>query len=192
MSLIHEKLKAAITGEFNAARKYGRWAEIAASEGYANIAYLFTSLEKAERIHIKNQKNALQEPVTPAEQPIEAGTTLENVTAAVAGETHEFKEMYPNFLAEIKRDPALKTLEGKAGRLALDWARQVEITHAQALQLALAALQTGKDLDLKDIYICRVCGNLVLKDPLPAYCPICGHDEHFFAKVERPKKKEGK
>ena len=176
-----ELLKKAITGEFNATRKYGSFSEIAAKEGFKNISYLFKALIVAERVHIKNHKNALGEDYKPDEHDFETGNTAANVQAGIDGETFETKEMYPGFIKESKSDT---TDYGKVARLSMQWASTVEFTHAEILKMALAALESGKDMEINEIYICRVCGNLILNKP-EKHCPVCGHDAAFYMKVKR-------
>jgi rubrerythrin len=184
-------LKKSVAGETNASLKYLEYAKIASDEGFSNIAYLFKSLVAAENIHIKNHTQAIRviEPgeadFKPHIEPLTPKSTKENLEDAIAGENYETKVMYPDFL---------KSLKGERGenadltRLSLTWAKKVEFTHAETLQLALDALLKGHDLQIENIYVCRVCGNLRLTQN-DGVCPICGHDANFFALIKRP---EGK
>ena len=179
-------LQEAITGETGAIRKYRTFAEIAEKEGFPNIAYLFRSLIKGEQIHIRNHKNALEDQnYTPKIIEGDVGTTIENVKAAIEGEMHEYTSMYPNLIKEIKSET--KKEFGKVTRLSFVWAKDVELAHAEALKLAFHALTEGRDFDVEDIYICRVCGNVLLSTP-KEYCPVCGHDIRFYDKIERKNK----
>jgi len=182
MNIVKDYLKKALNGEFLATQKYSKFAEIAKKEGFDNIAYLFKSLTAAEKIHIKNHKNALDEKYNPESEEFINGTTIENVKDAMEAELWENKKMYPSFIKEIKKDK--KNPMQKVAELSFEWARDVEYTHYKALKLALKFVEQGKDLDCSEIYICKVCGNLIFVEPTKI-CPICGHDPAFYFEVKR-------
>ncbi|MHA1673836.1 MAG: rubrerythrin family protein [Promethearchaeota archaeon] len=185
MSITAEYLKKAIIGESNAINKYRKFGEVATKEGFPNVAYLFTALISAEEIHVNNHQRALKE--APPEIVLDdflPQNTQANVQTAIAGEMYEYKEMYPDFLRKIKKER--KTLYGKVGSLSMEWAREVELSHAIALEIALEAVKLSKDLDAEQIWICKVCGNLVISDGRPQEtCPVCKHDPHFYLEVQR-------
>lgn len=182
MSLLVDILQKAIAGETGASMKYQRFSEIAKEEGFKNISYLFKALVAAEHIHIKNHRKALGEKFEPPNADIKTGKTMDNVIAGIAGETWEFNTMYPELLAQLTKINKSEAME--VAQLSLRWARAVEKTHAEVLNVALNALQNGQDLDIQDIYICKVCGNLVLGQP-SSNCKICGHDPIFYFLVKR-------
>ena len=188
MSITAEYLKKAIIRESTAIKKYRKFGQVAAKEGFPNVAYLFTALVSAEEIHVQNHQRALKESPPEIELDIledtPPQTTLTSVQDAIDGELYEYKEMYPDFLRKIKKER--KTLYGKVGYLSMEWAKDVELSHATALKIALEAVNLGKDLDLKQIWICRVCGNLVISATRPQeICPVCRHDPHFYLNVLR-------
>lgn len=182
MELTADLLKKAITGEFNAILRYKKFAEIANQEGFKNTTYLFRTLVIAEHIHIKNHKKALGESYDPETKSFQSGKTLENVNSGIEGETWEFKTMYPGFIKQIEK--ADKSEMGELASLSMTWAKNVEYTHAALLKIALAALQTGKDLDIDEMYICKICGNIVFNKPQDT-CVVCGHDKLFFFLAKR-------
>jgi len=55
--------------------------------------------------------------------------------------------------------------------------------HAVLYKKALEAVKAGKDFDEKIIYLCPVCGNIVI-DTTPENCPICGVPGGSFKVVE--------
>jgi rubrerythrin len=178
-----ECLKAGIVAEFQAIHKYQRIAAVAEQAGFRNIAYLFDSLIFAEKIHIRNHRNALEDPSYESEFEVYTPqSTLENVRAAIEWELYEGRVMYPGFIKEIKGE--LDGEFGKVARLSFAWAKKVELNHAKVLKLALHAIKEGKDLEIDNIYVCRVCGNILLTDPKES-CPVCGHDSRFYKKIER-------
>ncbi len=183
-----ECLKAGITGEFHAISKYQQFADIADQAGYSNIAYLFHSLIKAEEIHIRNHRNALEDLDYRSEtESVSPGSTLENVLTAIEGELFEARTMYPGFIKKIREEKSEEY--GKVARLSFTWAKRVELTHAKILKLAKRALNAGKDMDITNIYVCRVCGNIILTDP-EENCPVCGHDARFYEKIERDQRRD--
>lgn len=184
-------LQKAITGESNARLKYQEYSKIALKEGFKNVAYLFSGLVFAEQIHIKNHTQGLrvidpqESNFKPPHEQIQGKTTKENVEDAIAGETYEFKEMYPDLITETKSEHGENA---DITRLSLTWAKKVEWTHQEVLQLALKSLLEGHDIQLDEIFICRVCGNLRITKNTEV-CPVCGHDADFYTLVKRPEVK---
>ncbi len=151
-----ENLKTAFAGESQANRKYLAYAAKAEKEGYPQIAKLFRAAADAETIHALGHLQNMGG----------VGSTLDNLKAAIAGETYEFTTMYPPMAAQAEQ-------EGHRGKTMLKLAEKVEKVHAELYQQALAALQSGKDLSTMEIYLCPVCGHLELGNP-PDKCPVCG------------------
>ena len=131
MSKSADDLKLAITGESNASRKYLAFAEAAEAESLPNVAHLFRTLSEAEKIHIRNHRQALGEEFEVTEEEPKVGTTLENIQAAIAGETYETTKMYPGFIKDVKKE--LKTDQGKMAGLSMQWAMKVELVHENIL-----------------------------------------------------------
>ena len=156
MPTTKEDLKEAFAGESQANQKYRAFAKKAAKEGFPNIAKLFNTTAEAEKIHAEGHLGALQG----------IGATVENLKEAIAGETYEYKEMYPPML-----DQAVKE-EHKAQRM-FKYAIGAEDVHAQLYKRALEAAEQGKDLDETDFYLCPVCGHIEFGKP-EEDCPICG------------------
>ena len=166
MSESSEKLKAAFAGESQANRKYLAFAKKADVEGHPQVARLFRAAAEAETVHALNHLR------------IDGGigSTAENLEEAVSGETHEFTEMYPEFL-EIARK------EGNGQALwSFDVANQVEEIHAGYFEAALKAMESGEKLAEVDYCVCQVCGNTVEAEA-PEKCPICNAPKAQFKKV---------
>ena len=160
-----ENLKEAFAGESQANRKYLAFARKADKEGLPQIAKLFRAAAEAETIHALGHLQNMGG----------VGSTLENLKAAVAGETYEFSEMYPPMVAQAEA-------EKHKGRAMLGWANDVEKVHAGLFQQALAALQSGADLSQMDVYLCPVCGDLEF-GVLPEKCPVCNTPGARFEKI---------
>ena len=173
-----EALRILITGESNAVITYEKFSQIAHDDGFTNIGRLFDVLSKAERIHIKNHLHALEEDFEPELDDVVHGSTKENVMAAIKGETEESKKLYPKLIKYIKSE--CKSEFGKVARLSMIWAQKVEKEHARLLKVALKSLSTGNDMKIESIYLCQVCGNIVLDNLNGKECDVCGHDSQFF------------
>src|SRR5512145_2561980 len=93
MSKTEENLKDAFAGESQANRKYLAFAAKADQEGYKQAAKLFRAAAEAETVHAHNHLRELKG----------IKSTKENLMEAVAGETHEFKSMYPEMIEEAKQ-----------------------------------------------------------------------------------------
>jgi rubrerythrin len=93
-SKTHDNLKAAFSGESQANRRYLYFAKIADVEGYPEVAGNFRETAEGETGHAHGHLDYLKKVGDPAtDLPI--GSTEENLKAAIAGETHEYTDMYP-------------------------------------------------------------------------------------------------
>lgn len=93
-----DNLKAAFAGESQANRKYLAFARKADEEGYPQIAKLFRAAAAAETVHAHNHLSIMDG----------VGNTIENLQAAIDGETYEFRQMYPGFIKEAESDGSKK------------------------------------------------------------------------------------
>lgn len=162
-----ENLQAAFAGESQANRKYLAFAKKAEADGFPQIAKLFRAIAEAETIHAHSHMRVLGD----------IKTTAENLEAAIAGEAYEFKEMYPEFLAEAQKD------ENRAAANTFKYALAVEETHHELYSEALEAVQAGNDLPEASVYICDVCGHTVVGD-VPDKCPVCGAPRKRFSEIQ--------
>ena len=158
-----ENLKEAFAGESQANRKYLAFAKKADQEGYPQVAKIFRAAAEAETVHAHNHLRALKG----------IRTTKENIQEAIDGETHEFKSMYPQMIADAELEGATEA------RRSFTFANAVEKVHADLYTKALANL--GKN-EVLDYYVCPVCGNTVEKTA-PSKCPICGTAGEKFMKI---------
>ena len=132
-SQTHNNLKAAFAGESQANRRYLYFAKIADVEGYPEIAGNFRDTAEGETGHAHGHLDYLKRAGDPAtDMPI--GSTENNLKAAVAGETHEYTDMYPGFA---------KTARAEGFTEIADWFEtlaKAERSHANRFQKALDAL----------------------------------------------------
>jgi rubrerythrin len=102
-SKTHENLKAAFAGESQANRRYLYFAKVADVEGYPQIAGNFRETAEGETGHAHGHLDYLKKVGDPAtDLPI--GDTALNLAAAVAGETHEYTDMYPGFAKTARKE----------------------------------------------------------------------------------------
>jgi rubrerythrin len=158
-------LNEAFAGESQANRKYTAFAIQADKEGFSQAAKLFRAAAEAEAIHAANHLRA--------QKAIK--TTKENLREALAGETHEFKEMYPEMIA------AAKTEGMKEAERSFNYANAVEEYHAKLYHEMLANLEAKNES--VPYFVCPVCGMTVEKD-VPDKCPVCGVKGSMFKKIE--------
>ena len=104
----HENLKAAFAGESQANRRYLYFAKVADVEGYPDIAGNFRDTAEGETGHAHGHLDYMQSTGDPA-TGLPIGETPENLAAAVAGETHEYTEMYPG-MAKTAREEGFEEI----------------------------------------------------------------------------------
>jgi rubrerythrin len=90
----HENLKAAFAGESQANRRYLYFAKVADVEGYPEVAGNFRETAEGETGHAHGHMDYLKAVGDPATS-LPFGDTALNLKSAIAGETHEYTEMYP-------------------------------------------------------------------------------------------------
>lgn len=162
-----KNMEEAFAGESQANRRYLAFSQKAAEDGYSNIARLFRAVAESETIHAMNHLKAMGG----------IQSTRDNVEEALKGEKDEFTSMYPMFMDQAKRDANNDALKS------FFWANEAEKTHGAFYEKALNALEDGKDLELKELYICSVCGYTVEGAP-PDKCPTCGEGKDKFRMME--------
>ena len=129
----HDNLKAAFAGESQANRRYLYFANKADVEGHPEVAALFRSTAEGETGHAHGHLDYLAEVGDPAtDLPI--GSSSNNLKAAVAGETHEYTDMYPG-MAKTARDEGFDEIADWFETLA-----KAERSHANRYQKALDQL----------------------------------------------------
>jgi rubrerythrin len=169
-----ENLMAAFEGESNAHAKYSAFAVKADEEGLGGAASLFRAAARAEQIHASNHARVIGQLGGHAEcaiHAVEVKSTLENLKAALGGETYEIETMYPGFLAEAAGHQASTAIR------TFNWALEAEKTHARLYAEAIALLEsdmTGSWIgETKNFYVCSVCGYTSETPEEHERCPVC-------------------
>ncbi len=132
-SKTEQHLKDAFAGESQANRRYLYFAGKADVEGYNDVAALFRSTAEGETGHAHGHLDYLAAVGDPA-TGLPIGSTSSNLKAAVAGETHEYTDMYPG-MAKDARDEGFEEISDWFETLA-----KAERSHANRFQKALDAL----------------------------------------------------
>jgi rubrerythrin len=161
-----DNLQAAFAGESQANRKYLAFAAKAEAEKYPQIAKLFRAAAAAETVHAHSLLRVMNG----------VGDTRANLNAAIAGENHEFEEMYPKFLQEAQAEGHRDAVTSFRN------AMSVEKTHYDLYRKAFESLESGRDLMPASIYVCNDCGHTVW-GKAPDECPVCGAPRSKFQEV---------
>ena len=126
-------LKAAFAGESQANRRYLYFAQKADVEGHNDVSALFRSTAEGETGHAFGHLEYLEVVGDPATgYPI--GETKLNLKASVAGETHEYTDMYPG-MAKAAREEGFEEIADWFETLA-----KAEKSHAGRFQKALDSM----------------------------------------------------
>lgn len=99
----HQNLKDAFAGESQANRRYLYFAKVADIEGYPEVASNFRETAEGETGHAHGHLDYLKVVGDPA-TGLPIGDTEANLKAAVAGETHEYTDMYPGMARTAREE----------------------------------------------------------------------------------------
>jgi rubrerythrin len=125
-------LKEAFAGESQANRRYLYFAKVADIEGYPEIASNFRETAEGETGHAHGHLDYIKKVGDPA-TGLPLGDTETNLKASVAGETHEYTDMYPG-MAKTAREEGFSEIADWFETLA-----KAERSHAGRFQALLNA-----------------------------------------------------
>jgi len=172
-------LHSAYGGESLAHMRYLTWSTIAEKEGFNNIAKLFEAISYAERVHANNHFKEIGGNTTDATVTaggiFGTGKTVDNLQGAINGELHEVEQMYPVYLNSAQFQ------EEKGAERSFHYALEAEKIHVNLFKQAQDAAKENKDIELKSVYICPICGHTIL-DGAPDKCPVCGAKKEMYIK----------
>ncbi|MBI5067350.1 MAG: rubrerythrin [Deltaproteobacteria bacterium] len=130
----HKNLKDAFAGESQANRRYLYFAKVADVEGYPEVAMNFRETAEGETGHAHGHLDYIKVAGDPAtDLPI--GDSVLNLKAAIAGETHEYTDMYPG-MAKTARDEGFTQIADWFETLA-----KAEKSHAGRFQKMLETIK---------------------------------------------------
>ena len=173
-----ENLQQAFQGESNANARYLAFAAKADEEGYAQAASLFRAAAKSEEIHAKNHQKVIVKmgwTVNAQLAKPEVKSTLENLQAALQGETAEKDQMYPAFIKQAESDG------NKEAVRSFTWAMKAESEHAKLYAEAAGNLSSWKS-GKRTFLVCTRCGFTALPQTLNK-CPVCSEPRKEIIEV---------
>ena len=172
-----EVLRSAFGGESQAHMRYRIWAEKARKEGFPNVARLFDCTSDAEQVHATLHFNALKDESGDYSVTSAAGfglsSTSDNLQGAIDGELYEVNQMYPAYIAVAEMQ------EEKEAVRAMRFAIEAEQVHADRFTDAKNAVDAGKDLEVKVVELCPVCGFITITGE-EERCPLCQAKRELF------------
>jgi rubrerythrin len=129
-----QNLKDAFAGESQANRRYLYFAKQADVEGYPEVAMNFRETAEGETGHAHGHLDYIREVGDPA-TGLPIGDSQNNLKAAIAGETHEYTDMYPG-MAKTAREEGFKQIADWFETLA-----KAEKSHAGRFQKMLDTIK---------------------------------------------------
>ena len=129
----HDNLKEAFAGESQANRRYLYFAKNADVEGYPEVASNFRETAEGETGHAHGHLDYLKQVGDPG-TGLPIGDSVDNLKAAVQGETHEYTDMYPG-MAKTAREEGFSEIADWFETLA-----KAEKSHAGRFQQMLETI----------------------------------------------------
>ncbi|MDA3837122.1 MAG: rubrerythrin family protein [Nanoarchaeota archaeon] len=183
-----KNLIAAYIGECQARARYEFYSKIALKEGYRKISEIFQATADQEKSHAKRFFNHIQdlkkenqniEIKIEMEPELRLGDTIANLEAAIAGETHEQEDLYPEF-ARIAQEEGLTSIAVRFRSIAI-----AERHHKERFQKILDEVKNNSFFkkEEKIYWACLECGYIHEGKTPPAKCPSCDHESIHFERL---------
>ncbi len=174
-----KNLLKAFAGEAQARNRYTFFASAAKKEGLMQIADIFQETANQEKEHGERFFKFLEGGEIEITESFPAGvisTTLDNLTAAAAGEAYEWSDLYPAF-AKVAREEGFKQIAAAFEAISV-----AEKQHEKRFKDLAANLEAGKVFKRngKVVWRCRNCGYLHEAEEAPNVCPACLHPQAYF------------
>jgi len=166
MASTQDNLMAAFAGESQARNMYTFYAQVARKEGYHYIAKIFEETALNEMRHAKDEFRLAGK----------LGDTAANLRAAISGEDHETKSMYPEFAAQAQAEG------NKEAAILFRMIARIEAEHRDRYAKVLEMFEKGtvykRDQPIR--WKCSVCGYIHEGTEPPGKCPCCQHEREYF------------
>ena len=165
-----KNLMDAFAGESQARNKYTYFASVAKKEGYEKIAAIFLETADNEKEHAKLHFKHLGG----------AGSTMDNLRAAAAGENEECTDMYPRMAKEAREEGFAEIA------FMLEAIGKIEAAHRERYAKLLEEVETKSFFAKKETvrWRCMNCGHIHEGPEAPGICPVCKHPKAYFELVE--------
>lgn len=181
-------LSSVFEGEARARVGYDACSRQALSEGYPNIAYLFSSLSASEAIHAENFRRILSslgaKVTEPTPESVIIDKTKKNLKTACDRELEEIDRKYPSLLERMKPEGHAETVRF------LTYAWEAEKQHRDLLEQLLSGtgyffgtLTRRIEGTPMAFLVCATCGSTVPRRPAER-CPICGGPAGDYAELK--------
>lgn len=174
------ELKPAHQQEVNDAARYAAYARQADSEGMGEAGSLFRAVARSESIHGQIHATLLRslgDTAVPVPEPVSAGTTDENLRAAIELENRERHRNYPALVHRAKQAGTRKTAE------AMTRIQNAEGQHEILFNQVQSRARMLKTSERRFFYVCPDCG-YVTDEITFEQCPGCLGNEARFEMVD--------
>ncbi len=178
-SRTEQNLINSFAGEAQARNRYTYFAKTAKKEGYEQIAAIFLETAENELEHAKLfYRHIENNPLGHVDgfYPFEFGTTEDNLSSAIAGETEEYDILYKE-AEETALDEGFDAIADTFKHV-----RKAEEHHAKRYKTLLENLKNGTTFskDSEITWLCRKCGYPYRGKKAPEHCPNCFHPQAYF------------
>jgi len=175
-----KNMQAAYQAEKTATAKYLAFSKKAETEGYHNIALLYSAVSAAENIHAGNHQLVIEDAgakVSFVKPKYTVKTTKENLTNDIKGEAFEATKRYPDFLKTAEM------ADNQIALLSLSYAMKTEQKHKFFFEQVLGDINSNTLISLPSKYfVCPACGNTYTK--APKHCDFSFTDRDKFIVFE--------
>ncbi|MGD8990747.1 MAG: ferritin family protein [Desulfobacterales bacterium] len=182
-------LKSAYEAEKMAYENYICFSQKAVEDAYPNIAYLFTAFATSEKIHADNYRRILASMSTGPEEPefeVIILDTKKNLIKATEGELKKIREIYPDFIAQLKAESHDQAVMNCIYSWKSHQQHTRKINEIRKYSKYFFGHVAKKIEGLKlDFHICEICGSTIDEAPKTP-CDICSKPHTHYSKVKRP------
>ena len=153
-------------GESQARNKYTYFAEVAAREGYEQLAAIFLQTARNEQEHARLWYDELGG----------ISNTATNLLHAAEGENYEWTDMYDRFAKDAEEE-GFPQLAASFRRVAA-----IEKSHEERYRKLLHNVEMQQVFEKSEqvMWECRICGHLVVGKKAPKVCPVCKYSQSYF------------
>ena len=181
-----KNLMRAFAGESQARNRYVYSAEQAKKSGLYVVEMAFKFTASQEEAHgkvfydfLKDQSGTKIE--MDGSYPVDNyDDVLKLLRAAQNNELEEFSPVYPAF-AKIANEEGFNQIGAKFSEIA-----KIEETHSKRFEQLADWIEQGKLFvsDVQTQWMCLNCGYVHTSTEAPKACPVCGHNQGYFVRLE--------